>query len=65
MSYAAAVVNNSNSKLYELASLLSKKKPHGHPDTAATGTFLAKKYSNIGTKLPHEQFGVLCAIIQQ
>ena len=61
MSYAAAVVNNSNNKLYELISLLSKKKPHGHRDTAVTGTFLAQQHSNIGTKLPHEQFGVLCA----
>ena len=61
MSYAAAaVVNISNSKLYKLASFLSKKKFHGHPDTAAMGTLLAKKHSNIGTKLPHEQFGVIC-----
>ena len=60
-SYAAVVVNNSNSKLYELASLLSRKKPHGHPDTAATGTFLAQKHSNIGTKIQHDQFEVLCA----
>ena len=62
MSYAAAaVVNNSNNKLYELTSLLSKKKPYGHPFTAATGTFLTQQHSNTWTKLPHKQFGVLCA----
>ena len=60
-SYAAAVVNNSNSKLYKLTSPLGKTKLHGHPDTAATGIFLAQKHSNIGTKIQHEQFGVLCA----
>ena len=57
ISYAAVVVNNSNNKLYELISLL---KPQGHPDTAATVTFLAQKHSSLGTKLPHKQSGVLC-----
>ena len=61
MAYAAAVVSNSNNKLYELTSLLSQKKSQCHPDTAATGTFLAQKNSSLGTKLPHKQFGVLCA----
>ena len=61
ISYAAAVVNNSNNKLYELTTLLNKSKPYGHPDTAATGTFLAQQHSNIGETLPHNQFGVLCA----
>ena len=61
MSYADAVARNSNNKLYELTSQLSKKKLQGHPDTVATGTFLAQKHSRLGTELPHEQFGVICA----
>ena len=63
-SYAAAVTNNSNSTLKELTMQLqprTKEIPQGHPDTAATGTFLAQKHSKLGTTLPHDQFGVLCA----
>ena len=64
MSYAAAVTSNSNSTLIDLTMRLqplTTNIPQGHPDTAATGTFLAQQHSNIGEKLPHDQFGVLCA----
>ena len=45
MSYAAVVTSNSNSKLKDLTMRLqplAKNIPQGHPDTAATGTFLAQ-----------------------
>ena len=64
MSYAAAVTSNSNSTLTDLTMRLqplTTNIPQGHPDTAATGTFLAQHHSNIGKKLTHDQFGVLCA----
>ena len=64
MSYAAAVTSNSNSKLKDLTMRLqplTKNIPQGHPDTAATGTFLAQKHSTLGTPINHEQFGILCA----
>ena len=35
--------------------------PQGHPDTAATGIFLAKQYKKLGTELLHKQMGILCA----
>ena len=64
MSYAAAVTGNSNSTLNALTTTLqplANSRPQGHPDTAATGTFLAQKHSTLGTTMHHEQFGVLCA----
>ena len=64
MSYAAAVTSNSNSTLKDLTMQLQSLKkaiPQGHPDTAATGTFLAQKHSKLGTALSYKKFGVLCA----
>ena len=64
MSYAAAVTSNSNSKLKDLSMRLrplTKNIPQGHPETAATGTFLAQKQNTLGTTIHHEQFRVLCA----
>ena len=64
MSYAVAVTSNSNSKRSDLTARLqpiTNNIPQGHPDTAATGTFLAKHHSTLGTTMHHEQFGVLCA----
>ena len=40
---------------------VTKDVPQGHPDTAATGMFLVKQHSELGTALPHETMGVLCA----
>ena len=44
-----------------LARVQNNKIPHGHPNTAATGTFLSKEHQHLGRKLPHKQTGVLCA----
>ena len=61
ISYAAAVTSNSKNLLNELTlklQPLTKAIPQGHPNTTATGMFLAKQHNKLETELPHEQMGV-------
>ena len=66
ISYAAAVTNAYIDSMTRLSALTNKFKaklndksiPQGHPDSAATSMFLAKKHKYLGTELRHEGINV-------
>ena len=64
LSYISAVNSVDKHHMNKLTMKLqpfTKAIPRGHPTTAATGIFLAKQHSQLGTALRNEQMGVLCA----
>ena len=66
ISYAAAVTNAYSNSMTRLSTLMNKFKailndksiPQGHPDSAATSMFLAKKHKYLGNELNLEEINV-------